>query len=81
MSKNIKSSENAAITPAILREALGSFPTGVAVVTTLSDDGKPVGLTVNSFNSVFSRTSASALELSIIIAKYRCVSSTSRFCY
>ena len=52
MSKNIKSSENTAITPAILREALGSFPTGVAVVTTLSDDGKPVGLTVNSFNSV-----------------------------
>lgn len=34
------------------RAALGSFPTGVTVVTTLSDDGDAVGMTVNSFNSV-----------------------------
>jgi len=44
--------EEAAVTPASLREALGSFPTGVAVVTTLGDEGAPLGLTVNSFNSV-----------------------------
>ncbi|MFM1571571.1 MAG: flavin reductase family protein [Porticoccaceae bacterium] len=52
MATNTESFEDTAITPASLREALGSFPTGVAVVTTLSDDGKPIGLTVNSFNSV-----------------------------
>jgi flavin reductase (DIM6/NTAB) family NADH-FMN oxidoreductase RutF len=34
------------------RNALGSFPTGVAVITTTGADGKPVGLTCNSFSSV-----------------------------
>jgi flavin reductase (DIM6/NTAB) family NADH-FMN oxidoreductase RutF len=35
-----------------LREAFGAFATGVAVVTTRSPDGQPVGMTVNSFTSV-----------------------------
>lgn len=35
-----------------LRQALGCFATGVAVITTLGDRGAPVGLTVNSFSSV-----------------------------
>lgn len=35
-----------------LRNALGKFATGVAVVTSLSKDGSPVGVTVNSFSSV-----------------------------
>jgi len=34
------------------RAALGRFATGVTIVTTRSSDGLPVGLTVNSFNSV-----------------------------
>ncbi len=34
------------------RRALGSFATGITVVTTLRDDGEPVGLTANSFTSV-----------------------------
>lgn len=34
------------------RDALGMFATGVAVVTTRAADGTPLGLTVNSFNSV-----------------------------
>ncbi len=34
------------------RSALGQFPTGVAVVTTLDKDGKKAGMTVSSFNSV-----------------------------
>jgi 3-hydroxy-9,10-secoandrosta-1,3,5(10)-triene-9,17-dione monooxygenase reductase component len=34
------------------RNALGSFATGVTIVTTQTDAGKPVGLTVNSFTSV-----------------------------
>ena len=34
------------------RSALGSFATGVTVVTALDPTGRPVGLTANSFNSV-----------------------------
>jgi flavin reductase (DIM6/NTAB) family NADH-FMN oxidoreductase RutF len=35
-----------------LRTALGSFPTGVAIITTIGPDGRPIGLTCNSFSSV-----------------------------
>ncbi|MDQ1155322.1 flavin reductase family protein [Brevundimonas sp. SORGH_AS_0993] len=35
-----------------LRDALGCFATGVTVVTTLDADGRPIGLTANSFSSV-----------------------------
>ncbi len=45
-------SEMSEIEPNILRAALGSFVTGVTIVTARGPDGKPVGLTVNSFNSV-----------------------------
>jgi flavin reductase (DIM6/NTAB) family NADH-FMN oxidoreductase RutF len=38
--------------PRTLRDALGCFATGVTVVTCLDGDGKPVGLTANSFTSV-----------------------------
>jgi flavin reductase (DIM6/NTAB) family NADH-FMN oxidoreductase RutF len=34
------------------RTALGSFPTGVAIITTSGADGEPIGLTCNSFSSV-----------------------------
>ncbi len=35
-----------------LRRALGSFGTGVTVVSTLGEQGGPVGVTANSFSSV-----------------------------
>lgn len=35
-----------------LRDAFGSFPTGVTVVTTIDDDGARCGFTANSFASV-----------------------------
>jgi flavin reductase (DIM6/NTAB) family NADH-FMN oxidoreductase RutF len=38
--------------PTTFRQALGQFATGVTVVTALSDQGQPVGLTVNSFASL-----------------------------
>ncbi|HSF90621.1 MAG TPA: flavin reductase family protein [Paracoccaceae bacterium] len=38
--------------PRALRNAFGSFMTGVTVVTALRDDGTPVGFTANSFSSV-----------------------------
>lgn len=34
------------------RHALGAFATGVTVITTLSENGSPVGVTASSFNSV-----------------------------
>jgi 3-hydroxy-9,10-secoandrosta-1,3,5(10)-triene-9,17-dione monooxygenase reductase component len=34
------------------RTALGSFATGVTIVTTRAGDGQPIGLTANSFNSL-----------------------------
>jgi 3-hydroxy-9,10-secoandrosta-1,3,5(10)-triene-9,17-dione monooxygenase reductase component len=34
------------------RSALGCFATGVCLVTTLGPEGKPEGLTINSFSSV-----------------------------
>ena len=35
-----------------LRNALGRFATGIAVVTAIDPDGHPIGLTVNSFSAV-----------------------------
>lgn len=41
-----------ALDPKAFRAALGSFATGVTVITARAADGTPVGLTANSFNSV-----------------------------
>lgn len=40
------------IDPLELRNVLGCFTTGVAVVTTIGDGAAPVGMTINSFSSV-----------------------------
>jgi len=40
------------IDPRELRDVLGCFATGVCVVTTVGDEGRPVGMTINSFSSV-----------------------------
>ncbi len=42
----------AQIDPRDLRNALGMFATGVTVVTTVSPEGRPIGITCNSFSSV-----------------------------
>jgi len=36
-------------TPREFRDALGLFPTGVAIVTTVDAQDQPAGITVNSF--------------------------------
>ena len=41
-----------AVDAGAFREAMGSFPTGVTVVTVACDDGSMHGITVNSFSSV-----------------------------
>ncbi len=38
--------------PRTLRDALGCFATGVTIITCCAADGRPVGLTANSFTSV-----------------------------
>ncbi|MEM8593521.1 MAG: flavin reductase family protein [Pseudomonadota bacterium] len=35
-----------------LRQALGRFPTGVCVITTIDESGQSIGMTANSFSSV-----------------------------
>lgn len=40
------------IDPALFRETLGHYPTGVAVVTAVAEDGNPAGMVVGTFSSV-----------------------------
>lgn len=42
----------ASFDPRDFRQALGAFATGVTIVTACAEDGSPVGITANSFNSV-----------------------------
>src|SRR5476651_217773 len=37
---------------ALFRETLGHYPTGVAVVTAVAEDGSPIGMVVGTFSSV-----------------------------
>lgn len=46
------SSMSQSIDPALFRETLGHYPTGVAVVTTVGQDGSPDGMVVGTFSSV-----------------------------
>jgi flavin reductase (DIM6/NTAB) family NADH-FMN oxidoreductase RutF len=40
------------IDPAIFRQVLGSYPTGVSVITALDAEGNPAGMVVGTFTSV-----------------------------
>ena len=42
----------ASIDPARFRQVLGSYPTGVCVITATDGDGEPTGLVVGTFTSV-----------------------------
>ncbi|VVP34292.1 p-hydroxyphenylacetate 3-hydroxylase, reductase component [Pseudomonas fluorescens] len=44
--------QNVSFDPQAFRAALGTFTTGVTIITTQTEDGSPVGITANSFNSV-----------------------------
>ncbi|MFK7964713.1 MAG: flavin reductase family protein [Burkholderiaceae bacterium] len=52
MDMAVDARQDAPIDTKAFRTAMGCYATGVTVVTTLNSDGHPVGLTVNSFNSV-----------------------------
>src|SRR5438445_9422584 len=45
-------SDNSAIDPRDFRNARGAFATGVTIVTAMAADGRPYGVTCNSFASV-----------------------------
>jgi flavin reductase (DIM6/NTAB) family NADH-FMN oxidoreductase RutF len=45
-------SDSSAIDPRDFRNALGSYATGVTIITASDDNGKPYGITCNSFASV-----------------------------
>jgi flavin reductase (DIM6/NTAB) family NADH-FMN oxidoreductase RutF len=49
---NELASDNSPIDPRDFRNALGTYGTGVTVVTAMTADGKPYGVTCNSFTSV-----------------------------
>jgi flavin reductase (DIM6/NTAB) family NADH-FMN oxidoreductase RutF len=49
---NELASGNSALDPRDFRSALGTFATGVTIITAMAADGKPYGLTCNSFASV-----------------------------
>jgi flavin reductase (DIM6/NTAB) family NADH-FMN oxidoreductase RutF len=57
------------IDPRALRDALGCFTTGVTVVTASGRNGRPVGVTVNSFNSL-------SLDPPLILWSLSCHSAT-----
>lgn len=52
VSQEVDDESDRAIDRQQLRQILGNYPTGVAVVTTLDASGGPVGMTVGSFTSV-----------------------------
>src|SRR5467141_2969910 len=49
---NELASDNSSIDPRDFRNALGTFATGVTIITALAPNGKPYGLNCNSFASV-----------------------------
>src|ERR1700747_3047449 len=49
---NELASGSSAVDPRDFRNALGTYATGVTIITAMGPDGKPYGLTCNSFASV-----------------------------
>jgi len=49
---NELASDHSPIDPRDFRNALGTYATGVTIITAVGSDGKPVGITCNSFASV-----------------------------
>lgn len=52
MSPPSRQAQPPAFSPREFRSALGMFATGVTIVTAMTPEGRPIGLTANSFNSV-----------------------------
>jgi flavin reductase (DIM6/NTAB) family NADH-FMN oxidoreductase RutF len=61
---------NMSFSPRQFRDALGLFPTGIAVVTAALEDGTVGGLTVNSFTSISLDPPLIMVSLARTIASY-----------
>jgi flavin reductase (DIM6/NTAB) family NADH-FMN oxidoreductase RutF len=59
----------AGVAPAVLREAMGHFATGVTVITSVGSDGEPVGTTANAVTSL-------SLDPPLVLACFDRASST-----
>lgn len=59
------------VSPADLREAMGHFATGVTVITSVDEDGRPVGTTANAVTSL-------SLEPPLVLACFDLTSATLR---
>lgn len=65
-----------AVPSQLFRSVMGSFPTGVTVITTVADAGSPVGMTVNAITSV----SLEPPQLLVCLAKNRYTAAAIQSC-
>ncbi|MGY6156214.1 flavin reductase [Paraburkholderia graminis] len=73
------SDESAKIKIRELRDAFGAFMTGVTIVTTATDDGKPLGFTANSFSSVSLDPALLLVSIAKTSSNYQTFSTTGHF--
>lgn len=73
------SQETAKLDTRELRDAFGAFMTGVTIVTTATDDGKPLGFTANSFSSVSLDPALLLVSIAKTSSNYRTFSTTGHF--
>ena len=69
-----------AIDPALFRETLGHYPTGVAVVTGIAQDGRPAGMVVGSFTSISLDPPLVAFSPTLNSASFAHLRSSNAFC-
>ncbi len=67
------------IEPSDFRRVLGSFASGVTVVTTVPADGRPVGITVSSFASVSLTPALVSYNLDIEAKRYHAFADAERY--
>ncbi|MEV4177950.1 flavin reductase family protein [Nonomuraea sp. NPDC049709] len=68
------------IDPALLRRSLRHVPTSVAVVTSVTDTGRPVGMTVGSFASASLEPPLVSFFAGCASATWPLIHATGRFC-
>jgi flavin-dependent trigonelline monooxygenase, reductase component len=73
------SHETAKINTRELRDAFGAFMTGVTIVTTAREDGKPLGFTANSFTSVSLDPALLLVSIAKTSGNYQTFSTTRHF--
>src|SRR5258708_24175889 len=70
-SRRLPDAGSTEVSPAELREAMGHFATGVTVITSVGEDGRPVGTTANAVTSL-------SLDPPLVLACFDLGSSTLR---